>query len=277
MVASCTACGTELVYNNESEEWECQRCGCRWARSQIEVQLPDGKHRRREKDDYPTPTPIAEWAVKRAMQLKASMVSIPATLSVLEPGCGDRAPFARAAAIYGRGPGPDIRAFGIDIRTREELPNDAEPVEDHCEEELQRTISIYRGKDFLHGSTIHSLFDKWALADYLSGGFDVIATNPPFNRGEEFVRQSLIFLNGTGVAVFLLRLSFMSTQGRIPLFRDRPPAEVHVLHKRPSFINGKTDNSEYGLFLWLGDDLDGFLKAQGRREARLAWLDNREW
>ena len=274
MVASCPNCGTELVYNHEATTWGCVKCGNTFERSQVEDTLPDGKHRRRDKDDYPTPAPLAKWAVDRAWELKTPMLSRPHNLFVLEPGCGDRAPFARAAALRGEDPAAvGSNVTSIDIRARGELPSDAEPVEDYAREHGINNLAVHRGVDFLD---VKRVVDLVGEAVYIRG-FDVIATNPPYNLAEDFIRHALAMLHPTGVAVFLLRLSFMSTQGRIPLFRDRPPAEVHVLHKRPSFVNGKTDNSEYGFFLWTGETLDAVRRSEGRQHARLFWIDNREW
>ncbi len=223
------------------------------------------KSKRRDKDNYPTPAPLARWAVGRAMTLIKPIIAEFDPMLMLEPGCGDSQPFAVAMAELAI-PFKRINVIAVDIREDDGEEKDANLAELHD----KGIIKTIRGKDFLTGegrSAVGNMADNFCL----------IATNPPYNQAEAFIRKSLELLAPTGVAVFLLRLSFLSTQGRIPLFNERPPAEVHVLQKRPSFVNGRSDNSEYAFFLWLGDALDGHVRTTMRGETSLHWLDNRDW
>ena len=105
--------------------------------------------------------------------------------------------------------------------------------------------------------------DATRVADFLGGPSWVAAPtwivgNPPFGDAEAHVRRALDLAPNVA---FLLRLGFLESAGRIPLWRDHPPAVVHVLAERPSFTGGGTDSAAYGLFVWGAD-----------RDTRLRWL-----
>lgn len=67
------------------------------------------------------------------------------------------------------------------------------------------------------------------LADY-----DVVMTNPPYNRALEFVQHSLDFIHVDGIVVMLLRLAFLEGQERTKWMRRHMP-DVFVLPRRPCF------------------------------------------
>lgn len=58
-------------------------------------------------------------------------------------------------------------------------------------------------------------------------------TNPPFSIAEQFLRKSL---EEAETVIYLLRLNFLGSQKRKPLFTDFPPSHLFVLPKRPSFM-----------------------------------------
>ena len=76
---------------------------------------------------------------------------------------------------------------------------------------------------------------------------ECIITNPPFSICEDFIIHSLEKSMHT---IMLLRLSFLGSQRRHNFFKKHPINGLFVLSKRPSFIKGKTDNSEYAWFCW---------------------------
>lgn len=76
-----------------------------------------------------------------------------------------------------------------------------------------------------------------------------MVTNPPFSLAEEFIRHSRE-LYPQAELVFLLRLNFAGSVGRLPLWRDLGTPDVYVLPNRPSFTGGKTDSCEYAWFRW---------------------------
>jgi hypothetical protein len=193
----------------------------------------------KKSDCYETPKYLADWAVSYAHSklVLQNRSPVAETLTMLEPGCGATAPFGRVAA-----------KLGYDVSAVE-----------------KRDILII--EDF-------KLFAGFTNADFLTwngAGFDMIATNPPYSCAEPFIRRSLSLLKTQGIAIFLLRLGFLASLKRRPLFRDRPPMEVHVLQKRPSFSkDGNTDATEYAFFVWGGTGL-----AVSSGSTKLYWLDNK--
>lgn len=64
-----------------------------------------------------------------------------------------------------------------------------------------------------------------------------IVTNPPFNLAQEFIEHA-IGLGAEFIAMFL-RISFLEGRKRAAtLFAEHPPAEIHVLSKRPTLWRG---------------------------------------
>lgn len=83
------------------------------------------------------------------------------------------------------------------------------------------------------------------------GRYTLILGNPPYSAAEAHVRHALILRDPQfGAVAFLLRLGFLESQQRAPLWREHPASKVYVLSERPSFTGGGTDNSAYGLFVW---------------------------
>jgi trans-aconitate methyltransferase len=94
--------------------------------------------------------------------------------------------------------------------------------------------------------------DSFECCDFLAHytQYDLIVGNPPFTHAESHVRQALSLAAPGGVVAFLLRLAFLEGQRRRALWDAFPPAEVHVLSRRPSFTGGGTDSAAYGFFVW---------------------------
>jgi hypothetical protein len=81
-----------------------------------------------------------------------------------------------------------------------------------------------------------------------------IYTPPPLPAAERHVRRALDAVPVGGHVVFLLRLAFLESVERAPLFIDHPLRQVWVLRKRPSFVKGRTsstDSAAYGWFWWV--------------------------
>jgi hypothetical protein len=75
----------------------------------------------------------------------------------------------------------------------------------------------------------------------------VIVTNPPYSLADEFCRHAI----SVATEVFLLlRLNFLGSQRRKEWWTHHEPSALFVLSKRPSFVNGKTDSTEYAWFYW---------------------------
>ena len=92
-----------------------------------------------------------------------------------------------------------------------------------------------------------------------TGHYDWIVGNPPYRDAEAHVRHALKHADRVG---FLLRLAFLESQRRRPLWEAHPPSGVWVLSKRPSFTQGGTDATAYGWFVW----------ERGVVDTRLRWL-----
>lgn len=86
--------------------------------------------------------------------------------------------------------------------------------------------------------------------------------NPPYCAAESHVRHALQ-VTGRHV-VYLLRLAFLESIRRAPLWRAHPPRRVWVLSARPSFTGGGTDSAAYGWMWW---------DAEHRGPPTLGWLD----
>ena len=86
--------------------------------------------------------------------------------------------------------------------------------------------------------------------------YDLIIGNPPYRHAEEHIRHALTLLAPGGVCAMLLRVGFMGSKKRRAFFADYPVRRMDVLRPRPSFTNGGTDSSEYGVFYW-GDVAPG--------------------
>lgn len=85
------------------------------------------------------------------------------------------------------------------------------------------------------------------FATYQGGPFDLVVGNPPYRDAEAHVRHALTL---APTVAFLLRLAFLESQSRYPLWRDHPASEVFVLSRRPSFTGGGTDATAYAFFIW---------------------------
>ncbi len=135
--------------------------------------------------------------------------------------------------------------------------------------------------------------------------FDFIATNPPYgphvkgvkkvaeiyeqqgweptgkperlSTSEWYVRKCWQYLMDGGRMVFLYPLNFMSTLDRFNnLFVTLPPTRVYALARRPSFTNnGKTNSTDYGIFVWEKDML-GKIVGQPQRFETIIICHNRD-
>lgn len=210
-----------------------------------------------ENDNYPTDVGLARWAVKHAARMA---LYSDGDGRMLEPCCGDDAPFAQAAKEIGMTP------FGFDIRdVSPPLWNEAAEDDGCC----------YSRIDVAKDDLMFVL--PSAMNPREKFDFDVVATNPPFIIGERVVRKSLDMLKPHGAAVFLTKVAFLGTQERSKFFKQRPPAEVWILTARPSFTgDGKTEiAAEYAFLFWHGRHTDRLLESLGMRVTKLYWLDNK--
>ena len=132
--------------------------------------------------------------------------------SILEPGCGGGA-FLRAARKTW--PRADLR--GVDL------------------------APACRGPGLVGRMDLFSL--TWS--------YEMILGNPDFGCAEKIVRHCLGLLSPGGYLAFLLRLNMLGGLGRASLYAEHPLWLFQPIAGRPSFTaDGKTDSSDYGLFVW---------------------------
>jgi hypothetical protein len=180
------------------------------------------KGRRRASDRYLTPDPLARFLVGLTPELaKADRV--------LEPSCGDG---AFLDAIRGAGL-LDLELVGVDLELGPRARRGGE------------------AGDWI--AKVADGLERPEGPDIAGDGYDVVIGNPPYSLAEAFVRRSLARVRLGGVVAFLLRLSFLESRARVPLWTAScdPLDRVHVLAERPSFTeDGRTDSAAYAWFVW---------------------------
>lgn len=81
--------------------------------------------------------------------------------------------------------------------------------------------------------------------------YDMIITNPPFDKVIKFVSKALWDCKEGGLVIMLLRLNFFGGTTRMGFWKKYMPKYTLVHAKRPSFTNdGKTDSTEYVHCIW---------------------------
>jgi len=172
--------------------------------------------KRRPLDSYYTPDALAVAIVQRC---KRDGYILPDDMAI-EPSCGGGA-FVRALA----GEVLDVLTVDIDPDVNAKVTADFLA--------LESVSSTKHGAPMQHGA-------------------DLIIGNPPYSHAEAHVRHALSLAPRV---VFLLRLAFLEGQSRRVFWREHPASHVWVLHKRPSFTGGGTDNCAYGVFAWNQDGI----------------------
>lgn len=92
--------------------------------------------------------------------------------------------------------------------------------------------------------------------DFQFDNYDLIVTNPPFSLTCEFLEKSFSELDSKGCICYLQRLNFLGSQKRKEWWNKiGTPNKLLVLSKRPKFVNGATDATEYAWFCWDNNDI----------------------
>jgi len=182
-----------------------------------------------EKDNYVTPDAYAKFGVDTAISILNKKKA--KDITFMEPGCGDFQPHLG----FFKDRYPEAKMIGVDVR-------DVEP---------KQGEEVISGCDFLR-TPEEAIFE----AAGITGGVDLIVTNPPYSHALEFIFKSLVMLSKGGVAGFLLKLDFLGSKGRASLFSNTPFHSLCVSAGRPSFVNGSTDMHNYGYFFWKNGYLD---------------------
>ena len=107
--------------------------------------------------------------------------------------------------------------------------------------DVDPAVRISIGSDYADSGFIEDFAETTKTADWVIG-------NPPYKHAAEHTGHALKLAPRVA---FLLRLSFLESESRRSFWAMHPPAEVHVLCRRPSFTGGGTDYMSYGWFVWL--------------------------
>jgi hypothetical protein len=193
------------------------------------------KIRRVVYDNYPTPEPLAGAIAHRL----TTNYGIKAGSTIIEPAYGS-GNLVRALRFHS---GPTSQIIGYDIR--KDVPT------------LNNTITC-TGID-------------WCTVEpnNIPNNTNLICTNPPYSIATKFVLHTLEIAPQDCVVAFLLRLSFLCGKERQKLIYSKYPLyELVPLIPRPSFTaDGRSDASEYGLFIWVS----GNLAPKGTLSQLLVW------
>ena len=196
-----------------------------------------------ESEHFPTPLSLAAAGLEEAIKIcPACYENRPVTL--MEPGCGDNAPFLDASTIY-----PVIRRVGQDIR-KIEIPD--------C-------------------VLAHNWFPDTDYLDWTPQPGeepDLIVTNPPFTLAQRFVEHSLEIIKPTGVVMMLLQTGFEGSKERVDFWKKHVAMKRIILTPRPVFIGSSGDSREYAFYIWPGKSLDKMLAGLGRRYTEMTTLNN---
>lgn len=90
-------------------------------------------------------------------------------------------------------------------------------------------------------------FHNYLELPTLETKYDLIITNPPFSLAEDFIIKAC---QEAKTVAMLLRINFLGTKRRVPFFQKVGLPTLYVSPKRPSFIKGTTDATEYAWFVW---------------------------
>lgn len=155
--------------------------------------------------------------------------------------------------------------LGDPVFTGQRSENDYYPTPLQCIDPLMALIDWDAVKSFREPcrGKARMIFDRVPVAnkqwaeidegvDYLENdleGVDLIITNPPFSIALDFLSQSLMEAQ---TVCYLLRMSFLGSQGRHSFWKANPLTHLAVISEkgRPSFTGKGTDNSEYAWFIW---------------------------
>lgn len=139
----------------------------------------------------------------------------------------------------------DPCAGGCNIiqRTKLHSPDNkwiATEIDPKHEDALQKAEVPYLIKDFLQ------ITDEDIKQLTNGKRVNTIFTNPPYSLAMEFIQKSLKIAD---TVIMLLRVNFLGSIKRNKFLRQHTPS-IYVLPNRPSFINGKTDATDYAWFVW---------------------------
>lgn len=176
-------------------------------------------------DRYCTPPPLAR-AICDWLSLKVNQPP----RRIVEPSAG-RGAFIEAARR--KWPAANICAVDVDSSCAVD-----------CKKSGANTFLSVSTEDFVRTSKTLTSTPK----------LDLIVGNPPYTLAQAHIESLLLILANNGTLAFILRINFLAGQDRSKTFwqgRGRGGFRgVVPFAERPSFLNGRTDATEYGLFVW---------------------------
>lgn len=173
-------------------------------------------------DVYETPIELACEIINNITQY----LNLHETPVILEPSCGSGA-FIKAC----KRKWPNSHIHGIDVRP---LGFEA----------LQAGASAWtqiEWEKFIYYET------------YGENDIDLILGNPPYSLAQKHIELALDRVKKGGYVAFLLRINFLASRKRFEFFNKNPLFALFPICGRPSFKNGTTDQTEYGMFVWYKD------------------------
>ena len=143
-----------------------------------------------------------------------------------------------------------------------------EKIHGHTSELLGVEIDPKQRGGYSFSGWVQESFASW-IDDFEENDPCVIVSNPPFSQAESFVFSAVASIkrSGIGVAVFLLRMNWLSSKRRAAWLNANHPSRITVLAPRPSFRvtesigkDGKkrkstTDACEYAWVWWGAGEL----------------------
>lgn len=82
-------------------------------------------------------------------------------------------------------------------------------------------------------------------------GADMIITNPPFNKAEEFIRKAVSY---SPVVAMVLKSQYWHAKKRVDLFNECPPSYILPLTWRPDFLGGGNPTMDCMWVVWIEGD-----------------------
>lgn len=186
--------------------------------------------------EYTTP----DWCAAAGVEVAKHFIESPAR--ILEPGCGETAPFARKAAEVW----PDATIL----------------------------VNEYRDLPLPFPGSVGSFMDV-----QVKETFDLIIGNPPFRLMSQFVAKGLDLLAPNGFMIYLARLNWLCGLSRHEFFKrsENRPLEINVISPRPSFClnkNGQkgSDGTDYAFYVWHSRQAAHQWDFQHLRKGHFSWV-----
>lgn len=93
--------------------------------------------------------------------------------------------------------------------------------------------------------------DIFAFAGAVQARWDLVVTNPPFRRWQEWISAcKRLLVPSRGILAAIGFVNVLGGQSRSAWWRSDPPTQVHIVSRRPSYTGGATDPRDTVLVIW---------------------------